>query len=49
MLCCGEFDEICCEEMAWYEEVKDRSKDEILTAIVVAPYTYEYTVLLKSA
>lgn len=49
MLCCGEFDKICSEEMAWYEEVEDRSKDEILAAVVMASYTYEYAVLLKSA
>ena len=44
-MCCSEFDDVGDEQMARDEQVEDQTKEYVLTAIIVAAYTYENSVL----
>ena len=44
-MCGGKFDDVGDEEMAWDEQVEDKTEEHVLTAVIVAPYTNEDSVL----
>lgn len=44
-MCGSKFDDVGDEEMAWDEQVEDKTEEHVLTAVIVAPYTNEDSVL----
>jgi hypothetical protein len=45
VLGCGKLNDVCCEKVAGYQKIKNRTEYEVLSTVVVASYAYKDTVL----